>query len=72
MIERRLGEIFEHTGDEYIVEEASGCDNCGFKAWACIADKWSVTGHCEVSRRKDMKSVIFRKIKTSGGKNESE
>ena len=68
-MERKIGEIFEHNGEWYqcLEEKTCTCFGCGFREYNCedISLK-EVKGSCQSERRKDNKSVIFKKLEKVG------
>ena len=60
---RKIGEIFEYNGEWYQCVESSGCALCAFNETDCNDID---TGSCEVNRRSDGKSVVFRKLEKVG------
>ena len=67
-MERKIGEIFEYKGEWYQCVEGNGCENCAFKARKCYLEDISddPIGECCYDRRRDNKSVIFKKLEKVG------
>lgn len=69
-MERKIGEIFEYNGEWYqcLEEKTCTCFGCDFRDYNCddISLK-EVKGSCQSERRKDNKSVIFKKLEKVGG-----
>lgn len=62
-MERKIGEIFTtRYGTRLIVEENPCCDDCYFNKMKDCSIFNHETGACLALARKDMKSVIFKKI----------
>ena len=68
-MERKIGEIFEYNGEWYqcLEEKTCTCFGCDFRDYNCddISLK-EVKGSCQSERRKDNKSVIFKKLEKVG------
>lgn len=68
-MERKIGEIFELGGEWYqcLEEKTHTCFGCNFRDYNCndISLK-EVKGSCQSERRKDNKSVIFKKLEKAG------
>ena len=68
-MERKIGETFEYNGEWYqcLEEKTCTCFGCDFRGYNCadISLK-EVKGSCQLERRKDNKSVIFKKLKKVG------
>ena len=64
-MERKIGEIFECNGEWYQCSERGGRSECGFENILCEKIK-SVRGECLMSKRKDRKSAIFKKLEKVG------
>lgn len=64
MEERKIGEIFEHTGEWYQCVLGHDCKNCAFIKVSC-SDDYSI-GYCVADAREDNKDVIFKKLKKVG------
>ena len=64
-MERKIGEIFERNGEWYqcLEEKTCTCFGCDLRDYNCddISLK-DVKGSCQSERRKDNKSVIFKKL----------
>ena len=69
-MERKIGEIFEYNGEWYqcLEEKTCTCFGCDFRDHNCddISLK-EVKGSCQSERRKDNKSVVFKKLEKVGG-----
>lgn len=65
LIERKIGEIFEHNGEWYQCIEKISCENCAFKAISCD-EVDDIVGPCATYSRRDGKSVVFKKIQKVG------
>ena len=68
-MERKIGEIFERNGEWYqcLEEKTCTCFGCDLRDYNCgdISLK-DVKGSCQSERRKDNKSVIFKKLEKLG------
>ena len=68
-MERKIGEIFEYNGEWYqcLEEKTCTCFGCDLRDYNCddISLK-DVKGSCQSERRKDNKSVIFKKLEKLG------
>ena len=68
-MEHKIGEIFEYNGEwcQCLEEKTCTCFGCDFRDHNCddISLK-EVKGSCQSERRKDNKSVIFKKLKKVG------
>ena len=68
-MERKRGEIFEYNDEWYqcLEEKTCTCFGCDFRDYNCddISLK-AVKGSCQSERRKDNKSVIFKKLEKVG------
>ena len=68
-MERKIGEIFEYNGEWYqcLEDKTCTCFGCDFRDYTCadISVK-EVKGICQSERRKDNKSVIFKKLEKVG------
>lgn len=63
MIERKVGEVFEVDGVQFIVEERGICGNCYLKETDCDTKRRSENfGKCSILTRSDGKSVSFVKL----------
>ena len=69
-MESKIGEIFEYNGEWYqcLEEKTCTCFGCDFRDYNCddISLK-EVKGSCQSERRKDNKSVVFKKLEKVGG-----
>lgn len=65
LIERKIGEIFEHNGEWYQCIEKIDCENCAFNAIDC-EEVDDIVGPCSSGLRRDGKSVIFKKFEKVG------
>lgn len=69
-MERKIGEIFEYKGKWYqcLEEKTCTCFGCDFRNYTCDdISLQEVKGSCQSERRKDNKSVIFKKLEKVGG-----
>lgn len=76
IMERKIGEIFEHNGEWYQCVEGLYCYDCAFVDDNCEdreritlrekLTKQPVTGFCNSEKRKDGKDVIFKKLEKVG------
>ena len=62
-MQRKIGEIFEFNGEWYQCVESDGCALCAFNEIDCDDID---TGSCDGYRRRDGKSVIFKKLEKLG------
>ena len=62
-MEYKIGQIFERNGEWYQCTESSGCALCAFNETDCDDID---TGSCEGYRRRDGKSVVFKKLEKVG------
>lgn len=62
-MERKIGEVFTYEGKAYQVVEGAKCDECTFIRNAACYKINEFLGPCCYTKRKDHKSVIFKKIK---------
>ena len=68
-MERKIGEIFEYNGEWYqcLEEKTCTCFGCDFRDYTCADSSLKeVKGRCQSERRKDNKSVIFKKLEKVG------
>lgn len=62
-MELKIGKIFTtEKGTKLQVKEAASCQGCHFYAQDDCSITLDITGECSRIRRKDNKSVIFKKI----------
>ena len=72
IMERKIGEIFEHNGEWYQCVESDSCDECSLFTTECGSGTksdlaYKVFGLCSKIRRKsDNKCVIFKKLEKVG------
>ena len=67
-MERKIGEIFEYNGEWYQCIVGNSCVDCSFNKRKCstVVDNGDPIGDCCADRRKDNKSVIFKKLEKVG------
>ena len=68
-MEHKIGEIFEYNGEWYqcLEEKTCTCFGCDFRNYNCDdISLQRVKGSCQSERRKDNKSVIFKKLEKVG------
>ena len=62
-MQRKIGEIFEFNGEWYQCVESDGCALCAFNEIDCDDID---TGSCAGHRRRDGKSVVFKRLEKLG------
>ena len=67
-MEWKIGEIFEYNGEWYQCIVGNSCVDCSFNKRKCstVVDNGDPIGDCCADRRKDNKSVIFKKLEKVG------
>lgn len=68
-MERKIGEIFELSGEWYqcLEEKTCTCFGCDFRSYKCDSiNLQKIKGSCMSGRREDNKPVIFKKLEKVG------
>ena len=60
-MERQIGEIFSFERKKFEVIEG-GCEYCAFEGEFCGTIEYDDLGDCDISTRRDGKSVCFKLI----------